>query len=54
VAVDSFVQAIRGSFFQQIEPVKDAVRMEEVVGLFSAVFEQACAMEKVDEEPSGL
>jgi len=33
--VNSFVQTICGSFVQQIEPAKDAVRMEEVVKLFS-------------------
>jgi hypothetical protein len=31
----SFVQTIRGSFAQQIEPVKGAMRMEEVDKLFS-------------------
>jgi hypothetical protein len=31
---NSFVQTIRGSFVQQIEPAKDATRMEEVVKLF--------------------
>jgi hypothetical protein len=30
----SFVQTIRGSLVQQIEPAKDAVRIEEVVNLF--------------------
>jgi hypothetical protein len=35
-----FVQAIRGSFVQQIEPAKDAMRMEEGVELFSTAFEQ--------------
>jgi hypothetical protein len=30
LGVNSFVQTIRGSFVQQIEPAKDAVRMEEV------------------------
>jgi hypothetical protein len=36
----SFVQTILGFFFQQIEPAKDAMRMEEGVELFSAAFEQ--------------
>jgi hypothetical protein len=40
VAVDSFVQTVRGSFVQQIEPEKDAMRVEEVVKLFSMAFEQ--------------
>jgi hypothetical protein len=31
----TFVQTICGSFVQQIEPVKDAVRMEEGVEFFS-------------------
>jgi len=35
VAVDSFVQTVRGSFVQQIEPAKDAIRIEEVIKLFS-------------------
>jgi hypothetical protein len=30
VAVDSFVQTMRNSFVQQIEPAKDAIRAEEV------------------------
>jgi hypothetical protein len=30
LGVDSFVQTMRNSFVQQIEPAKDAVRMEEV------------------------
>jgi hypothetical protein len=30
LGVTSFVQTIRGSFVQQIEPAKDATRMEEV------------------------
>jgi hypothetical protein len=33
LGVNSFVQTIRGSFVQQIEPAKDAMRMEEVVKL---------------------
>jgi len=36
----TFVQTIRGSFVQQIEPAKDAMRMEELVKLFSTAFEQ--------------
>jgi hypothetical protein len=35
-----FVQAIRGSFVQQIEPAKNAMRLEEGVELFSTAFEQ--------------
>jgi hypothetical protein len=35
----SLVQRIRGSFVQQIEPAKDAMRMEEAVKLFSMAFE---------------
>jgi hypothetical protein len=38
LGVNSFVQTIRGSFVQQIEPAKDAIRMEELVGLFSTAF----------------
>jgi hypothetical protein len=37
---NSFVQTIRGSFVQQIEPSPDALSMEEVVKLFSTAFEQ--------------
>jgi hypothetical protein len=48
VAVDSFVQTIRGSFVQQIEPAEDAVRMEEAVKLFSMAFERVCALKVVD------
>jgi hypothetical protein len=44
VAVDSFVQTIRGSFVQQIEPAKDAIRMEEAVKPFSTAFEQICGL----------
>jgi hypothetical protein len=47
VAVDSFVQTIRGSFVQQIEPAKDAMRMEQVVKLFSMAFAQVCALKEV-------
>jgi hypothetical protein len=49
VAVDSFVQTIRGSFVQQIESAKDAVRVEEVVRLFSMAFARVCALRVVDE-----
>jgi hypothetical protein len=45
----SFVQTIRGSFVQQIEPAKDAVRMEWVVRLFSMAFAQVRALRVVDE-----
>jgi hypothetical protein len=45
----SFVQTIRGSFVQQIEPAKDAVRVEEGVELFSTAFEQVCAFKVVDK-----
>ena len=34
LGVNSFVQTIRDSFVQQIEPAKDAMRMKEVVKLF--------------------
>jgi hypothetical protein len=37
MAVDSFVQNMRNSFVQQIEPAKDAMRTEEVVKLFCTV-----------------
>ena len=40
LGANSFVQTIRGSFVQQIEPAKDAMRMEEVVKRFSGAFEQ--------------
>ena len=49
MAVDSFVQTIRGSFVQQIEPAKDAMRVEEVVKLFSTAFGQICALKEVDK-----
>jgi hypothetical protein len=49
LGVNSFVQTIRGSFVQQIEPAKDAMRMEEVVKLFSAAFEQICGLQEVDK-----
>jgi len=38
--VNSFVQTMRNSFVQQIEPAKDAMRMEEVVKLFSTALAQ--------------
>jgi hypothetical protein len=44
----SFVQTVRGSFVQQIEPAKDAVRMEEVVRLFSVVFGQVSALKAIE------
>jgi hypothetical protein len=44
----SFVQTIRRTFVQQIEPAKDAVRMEEVVTLFSMAFGQISALKVVD------
>jgi hypothetical protein len=47
VAVDSFVQTIRGSFVQQIEPAKDAMRMEEAIKLFSTAFGHVCALKVV-------
>jgi len=30
LGINSFVQTVRGSFVQQIEPAKDALMMEEV------------------------
>jgi hypothetical protein len=53
LGVNSFVQTIRGSFVQQIELAKDAMRVEEVVKLFSAAFEQACALKEVDKPVLG-
>jgi hypothetical protein len=44
----SFVQTIRGSFVQQIELAKDAMRMEELVKLFSMVFGQISALKVVN------
>jgi hypothetical protein len=38
LGINPFVQIILGSFVQQIEPAKDAVRLKEVVELFSAAF----------------
>jgi hypothetical protein len=35
------------SFVQQIEPAEDAVRMEEVVKLFSMAFARVCALKEV-------
>jgi hypothetical protein len=46
---DSFVQTIRGFFVQQIEPAKDAMRMEEVDKPFSWAFEQTCGLREVNE-----
>jgi hypothetical protein len=46
---NSFFQTIRGSFVQQIEQAKDAMRMEEVVELFSAAFAQVCALKVIDK-----
>ena len=40
---------MRGSFVQQIESAKDAMRMEEVVKLFSMVFGQISALQVVDK-----
>jgi hypothetical protein len=34
----SFVQTVRGSFVQQIEPAKDAMRVEEVVELLRGIW----------------
>jgi hypothetical protein len=48
LGANSFVQTIRGSFVQQIEPAKDAMRMEEGVELFSTAFEHVCALKVVD------
>ena len=47
--VNSFVQTMRNSFVQQIEPAKDAMRMEELVKLFSTAFGQICALKEVDK-----
>jgi len=49
LGVNSFVQTIRGAFVQQIEPAKDAMRMEELVKLFSTAFGQICALKEVDK-----
>ena len=46
---NSFVQTIRGSFVQQIEPAKDALIMEEVDKPFSWAFEQTCGLREVNE-----
>jgi hypothetical protein len=48
LVVNSFVQTIRGSFVQQTEPAKDAMRIEEVDKLFSTAFEQTCMLKVVD------
>jgi hypothetical protein len=42
----SFVQAIRGSFVQQIEPAKDVIRVEEDVKLFCTIFKQGKPSER--------
>jgi hypothetical protein len=47
LGANSFVQTIRGSFVQQIEPAKDSMRMEEVVELFSTAFEQIRELQEV-------
>ena len=49
LGVNSFVQTIRGSFVQQIEPAKDAMRMEEVDKLFSTAFEQIYGLSVVEQ-----
>jgi hypothetical protein len=46
--VNSFVQTIRGSFVQQIEPAKDAMCMEEVDELFRTAFGHVCALKVID------
>jgi hypothetical protein len=49
LGLNSFVQTIRGSFVQQIEPAKDAMYMEEVVKLFSTAFEQIYGLSVVEQ-----
>jgi hypothetical protein len=49
LGLNSFVQTIRGSFVQQIEPAKDAMCMEEVVKLFSTAFKHICTLQEVDK-----
>jgi hypothetical protein len=49
LGINPFVQAVRGSFVQQIEPAKDAMRTEEVDKLFCTVFKQFCALKVVDK-----
>jgi hypothetical protein len=49
LGINPFVETVRGSFVQQIEPEKDATRMEEVDEPFSWAFEQACGLREVDE-----
>jgi hypothetical protein len=44
---NSFVQTIRGSFVQQTEPAKDAMRIEEVDKPFSTASAQTCALKEV-------
>jgi hypothetical protein len=48
LGVNSFVQTMRNSFVQQIDPAEDAMRMEEVVKLFSMAFGHFCALKVVD------
>jgi hypothetical protein len=48
LGINSFVQTTRGSFVQQIEPAKDAMRVEGFAGLFGAAFEQICALKEAD------
>ena len=40
---------MHNSFVQQIEPAKDAMRMEDDVKLFSMAFAWVCALRVVDE-----
>jgi hypothetical protein len=47
LGINPFVQTIRGSFVQQIEPAKDAIRTEEIVKLFSAAFARVCTLKVV-------
>jgi hypothetical protein len=49
LGINSFVQTMRNPFVQQIEPAKDAMRMEEVVKLFSTAFKQICTLQEVDK-----
>jgi hypothetical protein len=49
LGANSFVQTIRGSFVQQIEPSPDALSIEEVVKLFNTAFEQICGLREVDK-----
>jgi hypothetical protein len=47
LGINPFVQTVRGSFVQQIELSADALSVEEVVRLFSMVFERVCALKEV-------